>query len=151
MKSTLQIQLAIVFLENAMADLLMSWGIRPCLLIGCSLGEYAALCISSVLSVTGTLYLVGKVLFFKKTDATISFTVVVSNTCPVRKRSIPHRLGSCTRHQLSTRHRETRRWKKRSTREPNFNVELYLLVHWKNRAMTLHLTFPAILNLFDLQ
>ena len=60
MKSTVQIQLAIVFLEIAMADLLMSWGIRPSLLIGHSLGEYAALCISGVLSVTDTLYLVGK-------------------------------------------------------------------------------------------
>ena len=60
MKSTVQIQLAIVFLEIAVADLLMSWGIRPSLLIGHSLGEYAALCISGVLSVTDTLYLVGK-------------------------------------------------------------------------------------------
>lgn len=60
MKSTVQIQLAIVFLEIALADLFMSWGIRPSLLIGHSLGEYAALCISGVLSVTDTLYLVGK-------------------------------------------------------------------------------------------
>ena len=60
LKSTVQIQLAITFLEIAMADLLMSWGIRPSLLIGHSLGEYAAMCVSGVLSVTDTLYLVGK-------------------------------------------------------------------------------------------
>ena len=59
-KSTVQIQLAIVFLEIAVADLLISWGIRPSLLIGHSLGEYTAMCISGVLSVTDTLYLVGK-------------------------------------------------------------------------------------------
>ena len=60
LKSVVQIQLAITFLEIAMADLLMSWGIRPSLLIGHSLGEYAAMCVSGVLSVTDTLYLVGK-------------------------------------------------------------------------------------------
>ena len=59
-KSTVQIQLAIVFLEIAVADLLISWGIRPNLLVGHSLGEYSAMCISGVLSVTDTLYLVGK-------------------------------------------------------------------------------------------
>ena len=59
LKSTVQIQLAITFLEIAMADLLMSWGIRPSLLIGHSLGEYAAMCVSGVLSVADTLYLVG--------------------------------------------------------------------------------------------
>ena len=60
LKSTVQVQLAITFLEIAIADLLMSWGIRPSLLIGHSLGEYAAMCVSGVLSVTDTLYLVGK-------------------------------------------------------------------------------------------
>ena len=60
LKSTVQIQLAITFLEIAMADLLMFWGIRPSLLIGHSLGEYAAMCVSGVLSVADTLYLVGK-------------------------------------------------------------------------------------------
>lgn len=60
LESTVQIQLAMVFLEIAIADLLMSWGIRPSLLIGHSLGEYAAMCVSGVLSVTDTLYLVGK-------------------------------------------------------------------------------------------
>ena len=60
LKSIVQIQLAITFLEIAMADLFMSWGIRPSLLIGHSLGEYAAMCVSGVLSLADTLYLVGK-------------------------------------------------------------------------------------------
>ena len=59
-KTTVQIQLAIVALEIALANLWRSWGIQPGLLIGHSLGEYAALCVSGVLSVSDTLYLVGK-------------------------------------------------------------------------------------------
>ncbi|CAD6567566.1 MAG: hypothetical protein ASARMPREDX12_000532 [Alectoria sarmentosa] len=59
-KNTAQIQLAIVFIELALGDLWKSWGIQPSLLIGHSLGEYAALCISGVLSVSDVLYLVGK-------------------------------------------------------------------------------------------
>ena len=60
LKSTVQIQLAMTMLEVATAELLISWGIRPSLLIGHSLGEFAAMCVSGVLSVTDTLYLVGK-------------------------------------------------------------------------------------------
>ena len=59
-KSIVQTQLALVFLELAVTDLWMSWGIRPTLLIGHSLGEYSALCVSAVLSVSDTLYLVAK-------------------------------------------------------------------------------------------
>jgi iterative type I PKS product template protein len=59
-KSTVQTQLALVSLEIALADLWKSWGLQPALVIGHSLGEYAALCVSGVLSVSDTLYLVGK-------------------------------------------------------------------------------------------
>lgn len=59
-KNMAQIQLAIVFIELALADLWKSWGVQPDLLIGHSLGEYAALCVSGVLSVSDALYLVGK-------------------------------------------------------------------------------------------
>ena len=58
--SIVKTQLALVFLELALADLWMSWGVRPTLLIGHSLGEYSALCVSGVLSVSDTLYLVAK-------------------------------------------------------------------------------------------
>ena len=54
-----QSQLAIVFIELALADLWRSWGLVPSLLLGHSLGEYSALCVSGVLSVSDTLYLVG--------------------------------------------------------------------------------------------
>ena len=59
-KNTAQTQLAVVFLELALADLWKSWGISPGLLIGHSLGEYTALCVSGVLSTSDTLYLVGR-------------------------------------------------------------------------------------------
>lgn len=59
-KTMVQVQLAIVSIELALADLWKSWGVQPDLLIGHSLGEYAALCVSGVLSVADTLNLVGK-------------------------------------------------------------------------------------------
>lgn len=59
-KTVAQIQLAIVFLEIALADLWKSWGVQPSLLIGHSLGEYAALCVAGVISISDTLHLVGR-------------------------------------------------------------------------------------------
>jgi iterative type I PKS product template protein len=58
-KTTTQVQLAIVALELALADLWRSWGIEPAFVIGHSLGEYAALCVAGVLSVSEALGLVG--------------------------------------------------------------------------------------------
>lgn len=59
-QSTTKIQLAIVALEIGLAHLLRTWGIVPNAVIGHSLGEYSALCISGVLSVSETLLLVGR-------------------------------------------------------------------------------------------
>lgn len=58
--SSVQIQLAITVLEIALADLWKSWDIEPDLVIGYSLGEYAALYVAGVLSVHDVLYLVGR-------------------------------------------------------------------------------------------
>lgn len=58
--STVQIQLAIVALELAMAKLVTSWGITPDAVMGHSLGEYAALCVAGVLSPSEALLLVGE-------------------------------------------------------------------------------------------
>ena len=51
------LQIATVALEIALAKYWQSLGLRPTLLIGHSLGEYAALCIAGVLSVTDALTL----------------------------------------------------------------------------------------------
>ncbi|KAI1339746.1 ketoacyl-synt-domain-containing protein [Xylariaceae sp. FL0016] len=58
--SATQMQLAIVCLELALAELWQSWGIKPSVVMGHSLGEYAALCVAGVLSVSDTVWLVGK-------------------------------------------------------------------------------------------
>lgn len=59
-KSNVQLQLALVVLEIGLTELWKSWGVKPDLVIGHSLGEYAALCVAGVLSVSDTLYLVGR-------------------------------------------------------------------------------------------
>lgn len=58
MATACQTQLALAALEVAMAHLLRSLGLQPTLVIGHSLGEYAALCVAGVLSVSDMLYLI---------------------------------------------------------------------------------------------
>ena len=58
-KDTAQIQLAVITLEIALTSFWRSIGIEPALVIGHSLGEYAALHAAGVLSLADTLYLVG--------------------------------------------------------------------------------------------
>ncbi|KUI72115.1 Conidial yellow pigment biosynthesis polyketide synthase [Cytospora mali] len=56
----IQVQLASVCMQIALAHLWASWGIVPEAVVGHSLGEYAALNIAGVLSDSDTIYLVGK-------------------------------------------------------------------------------------------
>jgi iterative type I PKS product template protein len=58
-KDTVQVQLAIVALEIALTAFWRSTGIEPDLVMGHSLGEYAALYAAGVLSLADTLHLVG--------------------------------------------------------------------------------------------
>jgi len=58
--SATQAHLALVALEIALAYLLETWGIRPSYVLGHSIGEYSALCVSGALSISDTLYLVGQ-------------------------------------------------------------------------------------------
>ncbi|KAI6280668.1 Type I Iterative PKS [Pyricularia oryzae] len=55
-----QEQLSLVALQTALVDLLRFWGLRPDVVMGHSLGEYAGLCAAGVLSLGDTLYLVGR-------------------------------------------------------------------------------------------
>ncbi|MCJ1476563.1 hypothetical protein MMC13_005229 [Lambiella insularis] len=59
-ENPVSIQLAITCLEIALAHLWQSWGIQPSVVVGHSLGEYAALHVAGVLSVVDVIYLVGK-------------------------------------------------------------------------------------------
>ncbi len=56
----IRVHLAIVTLEVAIAQTLKTWGVQPDLVMGHSLGEYAALAVAGVLSVSDTLHLVGQ-------------------------------------------------------------------------------------------
>ena len=58
-KTTLQVQLAVVTIEMGLAKLWKSWGVQPDLVMGHSLGEYAALHTAGVLSMHDALYAVG--------------------------------------------------------------------------------------------
>ncbi|PYI02699.1 putative polyketide synthase [Aspergillus sclerotiicarbonarius CBS 121057] len=53
-------QLASTSLQMALADLWRSWGVVPSVVLGHSLGEYAALYVAGVLSAMDTLFLVGR-------------------------------------------------------------------------------------------
>ncbi|KKY31072.1 putative polyketide synthase [Diaporthe ampelina] len=57
--SPVVIQLGLCSFEMALARLWASWGVQPSVVLGHSLGEYAALNIAGVLSVSDTIYLVG--------------------------------------------------------------------------------------------
>ncbi|KAL4781318.1 beta-ketoacyl synthase [Aspergillus varians] len=56
----LVVQVGTVCIQMALARLWKSWGIKPCAVVGHSLGEYAALNISGVLSDADTIFLVGQ-------------------------------------------------------------------------------------------
>ncbi|KAI1500862.1 polyketide synthase [Biscogniauxia marginata] len=57
--SPVAVQLGLAAFEMALAKLWYSWGIQPSAVLGHSLGEYAALHVSGVLSASDTIYLVG--------------------------------------------------------------------------------------------
>ncbi|GKT55148.1 polyketide synthase [Colletotrichum tofieldiae] len=58
--TTGQVQMAIVALEIGVAETLAHYGVKPTAVLGHSLGEYAALCVAGVFSITDALYLVGQ-------------------------------------------------------------------------------------------
>ncbi|KAI1428587.1 ketoacyl-synt-domain-containing protein [Xylaria sp. FL1777] len=57
---TITLQVSTLCLEIALARLCMSWGITPASVIGHSLGEYAALAIAGVLSMSDAIFLVAR-------------------------------------------------------------------------------------------
>ncbi len=58
LKETAVAQPIVFVIEYALARLLMSWGVRPQAMVGYSLGEYVAACLSGVLSLADALKLV---------------------------------------------------------------------------------------------
>lgn len=60
LKQTALAQPALFIIEYALAQLLMQWGIQPRAMIGYSLGEYVAACLSGVLTLEDALMLVAR-------------------------------------------------------------------------------------------
>ena len=58
--SQVMLQLGQTCVQMALARLWMSWGITPSIVLGHSLGEYAALNVAGVLSASDTIFLVGR-------------------------------------------------------------------------------------------
>lgn len=58
--SPVVVQLGTTCLQIALARLWSSWGVRPAFVLGHSLGEYAALCISGALTIVDAIYLCGR-------------------------------------------------------------------------------------------
>ena len=56
----LQSMLALIALEVALAELWRSWGLEPVMFVGHSLGEYTALYLAGVYSLTDMFYLIGR-------------------------------------------------------------------------------------------
>lgn len=81
-KNTAQIQLAIVTLEIALVAFWRAADLQPRMVIGHSLGEYAALHTAGVLSLTDTLYLVGTraVLLLERCEAGSCAMLVLSTS-----------------------------------------------------------------------
>ncbi|KAL8701306.1 MAG: hypothetical protein Q9201_004977 [Fulgogasparrea decipioides] len=80
--STVQVQLALVSLDLALAMLWRSWGMLPNVVIGHSLGEYPALCFAGVLSVADMLFLVGQRALLMQKQCTAYTHVMLSIQCP---------------------------------------------------------------------
>ncbi|KAH7305603.1 hypothetical protein B0I35DRAFT_361901 [Stachybotrys elegans] len=81
-QTTLQTQLAVLTLEIALAAFWKSAGVLPSMVMGHSLGEYAALHVAGVLSLADVLYLVGQ-------RAKLLLERCEANTCAMLSVSMP--------------------------------------------------------------
>ncbi|QPC76873.1 hypothetical protein HYE68_007625 [Fusarium pseudograminearum] len=82
-KTTLEVQLAVLTLEIGLAAFWRSIGIQPSVVIGHSLGEYAALHVSGVLSLADVLYLVGQRALLILQRCEINTSAMLSVAMPV--------------------------------------------------------------------
>ena len=77
------VQVGMVCIQMALTRLWATWGITPSVVIGHSLGEYAALQAAGVLSVADTIYLVGKRASLLETKCTAGTHAMLAVRSPV--------------------------------------------------------------------
>ncbi|CAG7565804.1 unnamed protein product [Fusarium equiseti] len=82
-KTTLEVQPAVLALEIGLAAFWRSFGIQPSIVIGHSLGEYAALHVSGVLSLADVLYLVGQRALLMLQRCEVNTSAMLSVSMPV--------------------------------------------------------------------
>nr|AAN59953.1 polyketide synthase 1 [Glarea lozoyensis] len=94
--SPVVVQIGMVCFEVAMARLWASWGVNPSVLVGHSLGEYSALCVSGVLSASDTIYLVGAraQLLVEKCTANTHAMLAVQGSVDALNEALPEMAGS---------------------------------------------------------
>ena len=87
-------QVALLALEIALADQWRSWGLQPAIVIGHSLGEYAALYLADVLSLADVLYLLSvRLKLLEERLVAESHGMAVLNVSAERAREILHSYG----------------------------------------------------------
>ncbi|KAI1270591.1 polyketide synthase [Xylariaceae sp. FL1019] len=94
--SPVVVQLGLTSFEMALSKLWKSWGIEPGVVLGHSLGEYAALHIAGVLSASDTLYLVGAraQLLVQKCSAGTHAMLAVQGSVETVTEALGARMGS---------------------------------------------------------
>ena len=96
--SPVESQLALAALEIALAALWQSWGFRPDVVVGHSLGEYPALVVAGVLSITDMFFLVGSRAFLLREKCTAGTHSMLAVNLPaesVYQGLLDLQLGSC--------------------------------------------------------
>lgn len=93
--SAVTIQVGLVCIQMALAHLWISWGIKPNLVIGHSLGEYAALNVAGVISASDAIFLVGERARFLQDHCTINTHAMLAVRAPLSSISdLPHAADS---------------------------------------------------------
>lgn len=96
--SPVVVQLGLCSFEMSLARLWASWGIKPSVVLGHSLGEYAALNIAGVLSASDTIYLVGSraQLLVEKCTAYTHAMLAVQGSLDTVTEALGDKTGVCT-------------------------------------------------------
>lgn len=96
--SPVVVQLGLCSFEMALARLWASWGIKPSVVLGHSLGEYAALNVAGVLSASDAIYLVGcrARLLVEKCSAYTHAMLAVQGAVDTVQEALRDKTDSCT-------------------------------------------------------